>query len=157
MAWQGVFFFWFCCRIQPIQSPPPNLNSSVCEIVAVETLTVLDTHPVLALGAGQWSYWLLELPNSHSTAVSCLVSLCYLSSWCSLQSSLQPTQGLALCVSVCLFLIPFQGGLIWLSSVSGFCAQILPATTWVVWVLNSVWLQDRTWRVTYLMKTRRFC
>lgn len=102
-------------------------------------------------------FWLLELPNSLSTAVSCLVSLCYLSSWCSLQYSLQPTQGLALCASVCLFLIPFQGGMIWLSSVTGFCAQILPDTTWVAWVLNSVWLQDRTWRVTYLMITMRFC
>lgn len=136
---------------EPIQSPAPNLSSSVYEIVTVESLTVLDMSC-----AGQWSYWLLELPNSHSTAVSCLVSLCYLSSWCSLQSSLQPTQGLALCVSVCLFLIPFQGGLIWLFSISAFHAQILPATTWVAWVLNSACLQDRTWRVTYLMRTRRF-
>lgn len=137
---------------EPIESPPPNLSSSIYKIVTVDTLTVLDTSC-----ASQWSYWLLELPNSHSTAASCSVSLCYISSWCSLQSSLQATQGLALCVSVCLFLIPFQGGLICPSSVSGFCAQIVQATAWVAWVLNSVWLQDRTWRVTYLMKTRRFC
>lgn len=167
MAWQVFFFFLVLLQNpalsddletemngwqEPIQSPPPNLSYSVYEIVRVETLTVLDTSC-----ASQWSYWLLELLNSLSAAVSCLVSLCCLSSWCSLQSSLQPTQGLALCVSVCLFLIPFQGGLIWLSSVSGFCAQVLPATTWVAWVLRSIWLQDRTWRVTYLRKTRRFC
>lgn len=167
MAWQVDFFFLVLLQNpvlsddletemngwqEPIQSPPPNLSSSVYEIVTVETLTVFDTSC-----ASQWSYWLLELPNSLSTAVSCLVSLCYLSSWCSLQSSLQPTQGLALCVSVCLFLIPFQGGLIWLSSVFVFCAQILPATTWVAWVLNNVWLRDRKWGVTYPMKMRKFC
>lgn len=132
---------------EPVQTPPPKSSSSLCEIGTVEAMTV----PLLGTPCAHPGCWPVPLlipraiPNSRFTAASHLVSSCYLSSHCSLRSSLQPTQGLALHVSICLPPNPlFQEGLIRLSRVSVFHAWILPATTWVAWVLNSVWLQSRT-------------
>ena len=121
---------------EPIQSPPPKPSSSGHEIVTIEAVTVLllgtpCTRPRCWPGA---SLMPRAVPNCHSTAASCLVSLRCLSAYCSPWSALQPAQGLALLVSVCLFLIPCSREAWYDFPVClPSYVWIVPATTRVAW------------------------